>query len=149
MHQCDLLGKFLQDSYIEINALRTYSLEACQSTPAELVHMLMSLLIHKSYDDLLELIHQKSVHEEFNRLHPLDIILYFIQRSSDQHKNIIFDAIMNLKIALPLAINDHIYLENFQRQSPRNELIKNKSFSFMKKIFFNHQIIFIISDELS
>ena len=86
----------------------------------------MSLLLQKSQDGLLEVANQKSIEEGFNRLHPLDIILYFIQRSQDQYKNLIFDALLNLKVALPLAIDDHTYLEFFERnrQSLRNEMIK-------------------------
>ena len=126
MYQHDLLGKFLQDSFIEINALQNYSSEARPSNPVERVHILMSLLLQKSQDGLLEVANQKSIEEGFNRMHPLDIILYFIQRSKDEYKNIIFDALSTLKIALPLAINDHTYLEFFKRnrKSLRNETIK-------------------------
>ena len=126
MYQHDLLGKFLQDSFIEINALQNYSSEARPSNPVERVHILMSLLLQKSQDGLLEVANQKSIEEGFNRMHPLDIILYFFQRSQDEYKNIIFDALSTLKIALPLAINDHTYLEFFKqnRKSLRNETIK-------------------------
>ena len=130
MFQPDLLGKFLQESFMEINALQTYRSEA-PSTPVESVHTLMSLLLQNSHDGLLKLINHKSIHEEGIRMHPLDIIIYYIQRSPDEYRNVIFDALLNLKIALPLAINDHTYLETFQRHrnnSLRNEMIKKLCF---------------------
>ena len=68
-----------------------------------------------------------SNNEKNGRIHPLDIVLYYIHRSSDEEKNIIFDSLLKLNIALPLAINDHIYPEYFHRQkalSLRNDRMK-------------------------
>ena len=125
MFQPQLLGKFLHDSYVDVHSLSSY--QSNLSDPIGRVHSIMSSLIQDSYDDLISIVNKVSNNEKNGRIHPLDIILYYIQRSSDEQKNIVFDSLLKLNIALPLAINDHIYPEYFHRQkafSLRNDRMK-------------------------
>ena len=128
MFQPQLLGKFLHDSYVDVHSLSSHKYyQSNISYSIGRVHSIMSLLIQASYQDLITMVNKMSNNEKNGRIHPLDIILYYIQRSSDEEKNIIFDSLLKLNIALPLAINDHIYPEYFHRQkalSLRNDRMK-------------------------
>ena len=129
MFQCEVLGKFLQNSFIEIDNLSSCQPKITPTQPIDRVHSLLSLLIQKSKDDLLKLLNQDFKNDEFSRIHPLDIILYFIQRSPNNYKNIVFDALMAMEFSLPLAISDHIHPENFEQyQINRNDTMKNLQF---------------------
>ena len=125
MLQREVLGKFLQDSFIEMHNLSSFEPKTTSSQPIDRVHSILSLVLQKSKDDLLKLLNQDFKQDDFIRIHPFDIILYFIQRSPDNYKKIVFDALLTMEFSLPLAISDHIYPENFkQYQINRNETMK-------------------------
>ena len=126
MFQRGVIGQFLQDSFIERQLLPSKTLETNNSIPTNRVHTLISLLLQKSRDDVLNYLDKEYEDNNFSRIHPLDIILFFIQQSPDDYQNLIFNALSDMNFAIPLVINDNIYPENAKRQEHlRNDEIKS------------------------
>ena len=125
MVQHDLIGKFLQESFIERYSLSDYQLETNISMTMNHVHSLISLLLQKSRAELLSFIDKEFEINDFNSIHPLDVILFFIQQSPDDYKNAILDALLEMNFAIPLVIDDNIHLDNAKRLNyHRNDEIK-------------------------